>query len=312
MRNKALPIARCPWLFWLIGLFMVLAPPAPFARAQDLPSHLPATQAALPNLDSLFVYSERTDSIAVPAYPLPRAFRQVSLNVLTDPDDVLAPFWQKLRLIRLGMRTDSVRLVHVGDSHVRGHIFPRTAGELMQQAFGYLAYTDVGINGATCLTFTRQDRMAQIAQLEPDLLILSFGTNESHGRGYNSSVHYHQMEDLLALIRTRLPDVPILLTTPPGSFEANRRKGRARTYKVNPRTAQAVDCIHRFAQSHDLAVWDLYTIFGGADRACLNWQEAGLMRPDHVHFLPEGYTLQGQLLFQALLRAANRHLNPTE
>ena len=299
-------MAHCTWFMvhctWLIAT-------STLSFAQDLPSIPSLPQSTLTDLDTLFIYSERTDTLAVPVYRLPRAFQQVGDNVLTDPDDALQPFWQKLRMLRLGLRNDTVRIVHVGDSHIRGHIFPRTTGELMQQAFGRLSYTDVGINGATSLTFTRADRIDQIARLEPDLLILSFGTNESHGRGYNSAVHYRQMEDLLALIRTRLPDVPILLTTPPGSFEANRRRGRARTYKVNPRTATAVDNIHRFARGHGLAVWDLYTLLGGLDRACLNWQEAGLMRPDHVHYLPEGYVLQGQLLFQALLRGANQYFD---
>lgn len=298
-----------PWprlaLQLLIVLCSLFVSPA---KAQDIMPVALAPQSALAPLDTLFVYSERTDTIAVPAYALPRAFQQVGENVLTDSLDVLAPFWQKLRLVRLGLQTDTVRIVHVGDSHIRGHIFPRTTGELMQQTFGCLTYTDVGINGAACVTFTRPDRIAQIARLQPDLLILSFGTNESHSRAYNHTSHYQQMTDLLAMLRTRLPNVPILLTTPPGSYESNRRRGRQRTYKVNPRTAIAVDNIHRFAANNGLAVWDMYTILGGADRACLNWQEAGLMRPDHVHYMPEGYTLQGQLFYQALLRSANQHL----
>lgn len=29
------------------------------------------------------------------------------------------------------------------------------------------------------------------------------------------------------------------------------------------------------------------------------------MRPDHVHYLPEGYVLQGEMFYQALLKAYN-------
>lgn len=46
----------------------------------------------------------------------------------------------------------------------------------------------------------------------------------------------------------------------------------------------------------------MYEILGGTHRACLNWQEAGLMGPDHVHYLPDGYRLQGELFCQALLK----------
>ena len=52
----------------------------------------------------------------------------------------------------------------------------------------------------------------------------------------------------------------------------------------------------------------LYEILGGTHRACLNWQEAGLMGPDHVHYLPDGYRLQGELFCQALLKAYNDYV----
>ena len=63
--------------------------------------------------------------------------------------------------------------------------------------------------------------------------------------------------------------------------------------------------IRRFADANGLAVWDMYEAFGGVRRACLNWREAELMRPDHVHYLPEGYVLQGEMFYRALLKAYN-------
>ena len=80
-----------------------------------------------------------------------------------------------------------------------------------------------------------------------------------------------------------------LLTTPPGSYESFRQRRRRRTYAVNPRTATAVETIRRYAGDHRLLVWDMYDVVGGKKRACKNWTEAKLMRPDHVHYLPEGY-----------------------
>lgn len=93
------------------------------------------------------------------------------------------------RLVQNGSSEDTVRIVHIGDSHIRGHIFPRTTGARLTETFGAISYTDMGVNGATCLTFTHPDRIAAIAALKPELLILSFGTNESHNRKYNSNVH---------------------------------------------------------------------------------------------------------------------------
>ncbi|MEO4800116.1 lipase, partial [Bacteroides uniformis] len=121
-------------------------------------------------------------------------------------------------------------------------------------------------------------------------------------------LHYRQMDDLVRMLREKLPNVPMLMTTPPGSYESFRQRRRRRTYKINPRTAVAVQTIRRYADENGLAVWDMYEILGGTHRACLNWQEAGLMGPDHVHYLPDGYRLQGELFCQALLKAYNDYV----
>lgn len=281
-------------------------------RAQDAVPSLLEPDSVIPDCDTLFLYSHRTDTVALPLLCLPETFQNVSDNQLTDSLGVLHPVWERLRMLKLaagaGQVSDSLNIVHVGDSHVRGHIFPRTAGEVLKQAFGAVRYTDFGINGAFCFTFLRQDRIDRIADLHPDFLILSLGTNESHNRRYNSTLHYRQMEELVRELRARLPNVPILVTTPPGSYERQRTNRRRRSYVINPRTSTTVKTIERCADANGLAYWDMYNLLGGAKRACLNWQEAGLMRPDHIHFMPEGYKLQGELLGQALLKAYNNYV----
>ena len=235
-------------------------------------------------------------------------FQQLGENELTDSLGILNPFWEKLRLLHAGFSTDTIRIVHIGDSHIRGRILPRTTGTLLTETFGAISYTDMGINGAFCITFTRPDRISDIAALHPDLVILSFGTNESHNRRYNTLLHYRQMDELVRMLRDSLPNVPLLMTTPPGSYDSFRKSRRRRTYSINPRTAIAVETMRRFADDNGLAVWDMYEAVGGRQRACLNWQEAKLMRPDHVHYLPEGYVLQGELFYQALLKAYNDYV----
>ena len=184
--------------------------------AQDVLPGCPRLQKTAFDCDTLRIYGQRTDTLPIPLITLPAAFRQLGGNELIDSIGILKPFWEKLRMLRLGIAADTVRIVHVGDSHIRGHIFPETTGGLLQRTFGALSYTDMGINGAFCTTFTRPDRVADIAALHPDLVILSFGTNESHNRRYNSILHYRQMEELMCMLRKSLPDVPMLMTTPPG------------------------------------------------------------------------------------------------
>ena len=222
----------------------------------------------------------------------PSAFRETGRDEIIDSIALLTPVFERLRQVRAGLSEDTVRILHIGDSHVRGHIYPQTTGTLLKETFGAVSYTDMGVNGATCLTFTHPGRIADIAAMKPELLILSFGTNESHNRRYNVNLHYNQMDELVKLLRDSLPDVPILLTTPPGS-----------------RTATAAETIRRYAKDHRLLVWDMYDVVGGKRRACTNWTEAKLMRPDHVHYLPEGYILQGNLLYQAIIQAYNDYVS---
>ncbi len=277
-------------------------------RAQDVLPCCVLPDAAGEDCDTLALFAERTDTLPVPALEFPAAFGRVGENVLTDSVGILNPFWEKIRQQCLGLSDDTLHIVHVGDSHVRGRYFPRAAGEALAQAFKAVKYTDVGVNGAFCVSFTRPDRVARVRALHPDLLILSFGTNESHNTRYNSMLHLRQMGQLVRLLRDCLPGVPLLMTTPPGSYVRSGRRGRSRTYRVNPRTETVVNTIRRFADAQGVALWDVYHILGGRERACANWLEAGLMRPDRIHFRKEAYVWQGKLLSQALLKAYNDYV----
>lgn len=277
-------------------------------RAQDALPLQAVVDCEAVSCDTLFAYGHRTDTIDWLPVVWPSSFRMQQVNVLTDSLGILHPFWEKLRLMRAGDVSDTVRVVHVGDSHIRGHMLTDTVASLLRKVFTNMTYRDFGINGAFCISFTRKERVEAIAALRPDLLILSFGTNESHNYRYNTEVHYRQMDELVRMLRERLPDVPMMLTTPPGSYESKRRGRGRRTYTINPRTSAVVKNIIRFADANGLAVWDLYDIAGGVKRACLNWQEAGLMRPDHVHFMPAGYALQGELLYEAIVKTYNAYV----
>ena len=285
---------------------------APFSlselAAQDRIPACPPPEKKQKTIKPLREMNGANDTISV-QFSFPAAFRGMGRNEIVDSIALLTPVFERLRQVRAGLSEDTVRIVHIGDSHVRGHIYPQTTGARLIETFGAVSYIDKGVNGATCLTFTHPDRIAEIAALKPELLILSFGTNESHNRRYNVNVHYNQMDELVKLLQDSLPNVSILLTTPPGSYESFRQRRRRRTYAVNPRTATASETIRRYAKEHRLLVWDMYDVVGGKRRACVNWTEAKLMRPDHVHYLPEGYILQGNLLYQALINAYNDYVS---
>ena len=222
-------------------------------RGQDVMPALAHPDVRMNDIRELAPYKPAPDTIAIQP-SLPETFLNTKPNIITDSNHILRPVMERLYRLRSGLSGDTLRIVHIGDSHVRGHIFPHAAGVRLSELFGAISYTDIGVNGATSLTFTHPDRIEAIAELKPELLILSFGTNESHNKRYNANVHYYQMDELVRLLRSRMPETPVLLTTPPGSYESFRRRRRRRTYSVNPRTVTAVNTIRNYGQDRNLAL----------------------------------------------------------
>lgn len=254
--------------------------------------------------------------------PMPAVFRNTTENELTDPAGSLHPFWEKL-----GALDRPLRIVHIGDSHVRGHVFPyvmrcsleddfgskavenipvtyQTSGIARETGSNGVVYHILGVNGATCQSFSTPEHIRQIADLHPDLVILSFGTNEAHGRRYNASEHTAAMNYLIAELKASCPDVAFLMTTPPGAYVRNGRRGKI----INPRTPLVVENELKFAREHGIAIWDMYDIVGGKQRACLNWNAANMYQRDKIHFTHEGYTLQGLLLYEEFIKAYNHYV----
>ncbi|GAB6980520.1 SGNH/GDSL hydrolase family protein [Phocaeicola sartorii JCM 17136 = DSM 21941] len=258
--------------------------------------------------------------IAVPD-SLPPTFAHSLDNVIEDESRSLSPFFQKLNDM-----TGPVRIVHIGDSHVRGHLYPLITRRCLENDFGAeavypdtisyrtgglaretggpgIVYHMLGINGATSVTFSDDEKVKKIASLHPDLIIVSFGTNEAHSRRYLAQAHNQQIDRLLGMLKAACPEAVFLLTTPPGAYVGRRR---ART--INPRTVTAARIIKEYAQEHKMAVWDLYNIVGGKTDACRNWTKHRMLRADGIHFTPDGYRLQGNLLHQALIKAYNEYV----
>ncbi len=103
-------------------------------------------------------------------------------------------------------------------------------------------------------------------------------------------------------LKDAYPGVPILMTTP---MEACRRVGRRRVPNANVATAARIIC--EAARDNNVACWDFHTAAGGQG-AMSRWHGAGLANSDRIHLKPEGYTLQGDMLYDAFVRGFNNHL----
>lgn len=164
-----------------------------------------------------------------------------------------------------------------------------------------ILYHSIGVNGSKYSDFSRAKHFAkQVSDLMPDLIILSFGTNEGQ-IPVSPSVFSNQIETLVEQLKNASPGCAILLTTPADSYL--RGKG------FNPYLATVAATLRRFAQQHDLALWDLYALGGGTESA-QTWKARGLMASDSVHYSKTGYAAQGKLLFQSFINGYNAYIEP--
>lgn len=309
----------CQWvrMVGMTGVFCLL--PLPCLRAQDvLPAQAPVQKPMCAVGEMKVVHREMRPIVVSDS--LPADFRHTEEDLIRDETHSLFPFFQKL-----SEKSGPVRVLHIGDSHVRGHLYPLVVRRRLEEDFGAeavypdsvdyrtsglaretgepgIVYHILGVNGATAVTFSNEAKMREIADLHPDLIIISFGTNEAHSRRYLSQPHRQQLDALMTMLKAACPDAVFLLTTPPGAYVSRRSR------TPNPRTVTAARTITDYAQEHGMASWDLYNVVGGKSDACRNWSKHRMLRVDGIHFTPEGYRLQGNLLHRALIKAYNNYV----
>ena len=157
-------------------------------------------------------------------------------------------------------------------------------------------YHSIGVNGAKFSDFARSKYFArQLREITPDLVILSFGTNEAQAPN-NPGLLKRQMDELTSQILTQWPHTCILFTTPADSY----LKGKG----PNPYIPEVCATIRDYAQKNKFALWDLFKITGG-ENSSEDWKSRGLMSNDSVHYSKSGYAVQGKLLYQGLIKGYN-------
>jgi len=161
-------------------------------------------------------------------------------------------------------------------------------------------YHAVGVNGAKYVHYNAALHFAKQTQaLQPDLIIISLGTNESMDYPYLEKTFDAQINKLVQALIAYNPQARFILATPPDSF---RRK-----INYNPGIEAVRDHIVQYAVENGLAFWDMYKVNGGKYSAS-EWKMQGLLRPDGVHFSREGYAYQGSLLYEAIMKSYKQYV----
>jgi len=166
-------------------------------------------------------------------------------------------------------------------------------GVILHNSKPGIVYHSIGINGAHFNDYNNSPLFyRQMSVLKPDLIIISLGTNE----GANAKITEDEMvASVAAMVRSLKavnPEAGILITTPADDYFKKKYK--------NPYLESVQRSLVKSAEIENIACWDLYSIAGGYG-SCVEWRKAGMLQRDGVHFNKQGYTLQGLLLYNALI-----------
>jgi lysophospholipase L1-like esterase len=173
-------------------------------------------------------------------------------------------------------------------------------GMCLENSNNGVLYHAIGVNGAKYLHYNSALYFAkQTSVLKPELFVISLGTNESVEYPYLDQNFSQHIDKLITSLKQNNPQSNFILVTPPDAF---RRK-----IKKNPGIQQVREKIIAYAVENGYAFYDMYKALGG-DNSATAWRNAGLLRPDGVHFSKDGYEYQGNLLFDALMKSYNRYV----
>jgi lysophospholipase L1-like esterase len=161
-----------------------------------------------------------------------------------------------------------------------------------------LIYSSFGVTSARYDHYwTNPLFFEELPELNPDLLIISLGTNESYDRNFTEAHFSKYVDSTLSKIERILPHMAILLVTPSENYKI--REGAP---VWNEHVAVVNSVLREQAEKHGCALWDMERAMGGKG-SMLTWKANGLVNKDYVHFLRPGYELQGKLLAEAILNS---------
>ena len=158
----------------------------------------------------------------------------------------------------------------------------------------------LGSNGASLSLMDRwQDGwQSQLRALQPDMVILAYGTNEAFNDTLNLSDYRSQLQQRIRQIRHELPDAVIMLIGPGDSMKDRSGNSCGHTTQLD----NVIKVQQDVARAEHTLYWDWRRHMGGTC-AIKKWQAHGNARPDFVHLTRSGYENSANQLYQDLIQA---------
>jgi lysophospholipase L1-like esterase len=185
------------------------------------------------------------------------------------------------------------------------HYSVRTLSPAPVRLFGWVAdrsqgatVETLGINGAQVAMMTGWDESllaAQIAERDPALILVAYGTNEALSPKWEAATYRQSLIEAIGRLRQASPTASIVMIGPPDCFLRTRHG-----LVIFPHLNAVIDIQREVAHELRCPFWDWRERMGGPGSKKL-WVRAGLGQPDYVHLTPAGYQLVGRTLFDDLM-----------
>ena len=197
-----------------------------------------------------------------------------------------------------------------------------------------LIYDSVGYPGATIDILNKLDNrlfVSNLHRLNPQIVVLSFGTNEASRENLDMAAYTARYEKVLDKIRGALPDAAIVMIGPPeaeelpppcrpGDKEKDKDKARQSDeckhaleatasadgdecpWKTLPKLDAVREAERKIAERDSLVYWNWASIMPKECGAHL-WlsQSPPLMAKDHIHFTIAGYKKSAAAFLETLV-----------
>lgn len=189
--------------------------------------------------------------------------------------------------------THQIQIITEGDICFDGFVLENNQAGVL--------YHVLGVHGAHFVDFAKASLFfEQLALLQPDMILLSLGTNDGVNRRITQVALKQVIEDLVRKLQAANPQAQVVLLTP---FDNYYRRGNLNKY------LQIVQkSLVEVAQEQNLAYIDAYQITGGFG-SVRKWRQYGLLRTDGIHYSKVGYELQAKIIQQAIIHSYKRYAN---
>jgi lysophospholipase L1-like esterase len=134
---------------------------------------------------------------------------------------------------------------------------------------------------------------------EPNLVVLSYGTNEGTDTGEPIELFEMNLRHVLARIKYAVPDTSCMIV---GPTDHPQRVGRA--YRPRKRTGQIIDAEKHIAAEYSCGFIDLQSVMGGP-MSMMRMVADHWAGPDHTHLTRRGYEALADAISGAMVNGWN-------